>query len=87
MNRKLNKPLQPSFRLYFACLIAFALLSALFSWPLAVLELAVVACLALYSRESAQRRRREINKYLDSYTGTMDMSFTISRCNSNRDIL
>ena len=68
MNRKLNKLLQPSFRLYFICLIAFALLSALFSWPLAGLELAVVACLALYSRENAQRRRREINKYLDNYT-------------------
>ena len=82
MNRKLNKLLQPSFRLYFACLIAFALLSALFSWPLAVLELAVVACLALYSRESAQRRRREINKYLDSYTGTMDSATKDTMVNS-----
>ena len=72
LNRKLNKLLQPSFRLYFACLIIFSLLSALFSWPLAVLELAAVAALALYSRQAAQRRRREINKYLDSYTGTME---------------
>ena len=30
MNRKINKLLQPSFRLYFACLILFALLSAAF---------------------------------------------------------
>ena len=52
MNRKLNKLLQPSFRLYFGCLLVFSLLSALFSWPLAVLELAAVACLGLYSEEA-----------------------------------
>ncbi|MCI9155468.1 MAG: DHH family phosphoesterase [Lawsonibacter sp.] len=82
LNRKLNKLLQPSFRLYFICLIAFALLSALFSWPLAGLELAVVACLALYSRENAQRRRREINKYLDNYTGTVDSATKDTMINS-----
>ena len=59
MNRKLNKLLQPSFQLYFVCLIAFALFSALFSWPLAAVELAVVGLLGLYSRESARRRRKE----------------------------
>ena len=72
MNRKLNKLLQPSFRLYFSCLLLFALLSAIFSLPLACLELAAVACLGLYSREDARRRRREINKYLDSYAGNVD---------------
>ena len=56
MNRKLNKLLQPSFRLYFICLTVFALLSAAFSWPLAGIELAVVAALALYSREDSRRR-------------------------------
>ena len=42
MNRKMNKLLQPSFRLYFACLILFALLSAAFSWQLALVELGLV---------------------------------------------
>ena len=55
MNRKINKLLQPSFRLYFACLILFALLSAAFSWQLALVELGLVDCLGLYSRESAYR--------------------------------
>ena len=41
MNRKMNKLLQPSFRLYFACLILFALLSAAFCWQLALVELAL----------------------------------------------
>ena len=82
LNRKLNKLLQPSFRLYFLCLIVFALLSAAFSWPLAGVELAVVACLALYSREASRRRRREINKYLDSYTGNVETASKDTMVNS-----
>ena len=82
MNRKLNKLLQPSFRLYFICLTVFALLSAAFSWPLAGIELAVVAALALYSREDSRRRRREINKYLDNFTGTVDTATKDTMVNS-----
>ena len=72
MNRKLNQLLQPSYPLYFFCLLLFALASALYSLPLAGLELAAVACLGLYSRASTRRRRREITKYLENYTGTVD---------------
>ncbi len=72
MNRKIAQLFQPSFQLYFVCLIVFALLSALFYLPLAGLELAVVACLGIYNRENNRRRRREITKYLESVTGTVD---------------
>ena len=82
MNRKLNNLLQPSFRLYFICLVLFALMSAAFYWPLACVELGVVLCLGLYSRESARQRRREINKYLDNYTGTVDMATKDTMVNS-----
>ena len=82
MNRKLNNLLQPSFRLYFVCLILFAALSAAFSWQLALVELGIVACLGLYSRESARRRRREINRYLDNYTGTVDTATKDTMVNS-----
>ncbi|MCI8304772.1 MAG: DHH family phosphoesterase [Lawsonibacter sp.] len=82
MNRKLNKLLQPSFRLYFICLIVFALLSAVFCWPLAAAELAAVACLGLYSRESSRRRRKEISRYLDSYTGNVDSATKDTMVNS-----
>ncbi len=78
----MNQLLQPSFRLYFACLILFALLSAAFSWPLALVELGLVACLGLYSRESARRRRREINKYLDNYAGNVDTATKDTMVNS-----
>ncbi len=72
MNRKLNQLLQPSYQLYFFCLLLFTLLSALYSLPLAAAELAAVVCLGLYSRVSARRRRREITKYLENYAGTVD---------------
>ena len=51
MNRKLARLLQPSFQLYFVCLVLFALISAFFSIPLAVVELAVVLALSVYSRQ------------------------------------
>ena len=82
MNRKISKLLQPSFQLYFVCLIAFALLSALYSLPLAAGELAAVACLGLYNRENARRRRKEINKYLENVTGTVDTATKDTMANS-----
>ena len=47
LNRKISKLLQPSVQLYFVILILFALASALFSIPLAVLEAGVVLILGL----------------------------------------
>ena len=72
MNRKLAHLLEPSLRLYFICLVVFALVSAYFSIPLGVIELAVVVILYLYFRRSTSKRKREVVKYLDSVTGSMD---------------
>ena len=74
MNRKLAHLLEPSLRLYFICLVAFALISALFSIPLAVAEAAVVVILYLYFRRSNSQRKREVMKYLDTVTGSMDLA-------------
>ena len=82
MNRKISKLLQPSLQLYFVCLIAFALLSALYSLPLAAGELAAVACLGLYNRENTRRRRKEITKYLENVTGTVDTATKDTMANS-----
>ena len=82
MNRKLNQLLQPSFRLYFICLIVFAAASAVFSRPLAGIELGVVAALGLYSHQATLRRRREINKYLDNYAGNVDSATRDTMINS-----
>ena len=82
MNRKLPRLLQPSVQLYFVCLVLFALASALFNWPLAVLELAVVVVLALYHRSGLRKRRREITKYIENITGNVDVATKDTMVNS-----
>jgi len=74
--------LQPSLQLYFICLILFALASAMFSLPLAILELAVVVLLALYHRSSLSKRRREITKYIENITGNVDIATKDTMVNS-----
>ena len=82
MNRKLARLLQPSFQLYFVCLVLFALISAFFSIPLAVVELAVVLALSIYSRQHSNRCRREIARYLENVTGTVDTATKDTMANS-----
>lgn len=73
-SRKISQLLQPSFQLYFVCLIAFTAITALFSLPVAALEGVCVALLALYSRNNTRRRRREVGKYIESFTGNMEVA-------------
>ena len=82
MNRKLARLFQPSFQLYFVCLVLFALISAFFSIPLAVIELAVVLALSIYSRQHSNRCRREIARYLENVTGTVDTATKDTMANS-----
>jgi c-di-AMP phosphodiesterase-like protein len=82
LNRKLARLLQPSFQLYFVCLVLFALISAFFSIPLAVVELAVVLALSVYSRQHSNRCRREIARYLENVTGTVDTATKDTMANS-----
>ena len=82
MNRKLARLLQPSFQLYFVCLVLFALISAFFSIPLAVVELAAILALAVYSRQHTNRCRREIARYLENVTGTVDTATKDTMANS-----
>ncbi|WP_297214500.1 DHH family phosphoesterase, partial [uncultured Flavonifractor sp.] len=69
---KLSHLMEPSFRLYFVFLLLFALLSALFSVPMAAAELAVVVILYLYFRRSSAVRQKEILKYIENVTCNMD---------------
>ena len=82
MNRKISKLLQPSGQLYFVILILFALASALFSIPLAVLEAVVVLILGLYTRTNGHKRRREITKYIENITGNVDVATKDTMVNS-----
>ena len=69
---KLSHLLEPSFRLYFVFLLLFAALDALFSLPVAVLELAVVVILYLYFRRSSAARQKDILSYIENITCNMD---------------
>ena len=69
---KLSYLMEPSLRLYFVCLVVFAGVTALFSIPAAVAEIAVVALLYLYFRRSNAVRQKVILKYIESVTCNMD---------------
>ena len=69
---KLTHLLEPSFRLYFVFLLLFAALDALFSLPVAALELAVVVLLYLYFRRSSAARQKDILNYIENITCNMD---------------
>ena len=69
---KLSHLLEPSFRLYFVFLLLFAVVTALFSVPVAVIQLAVVIILYLYFRRNSAMRQKEILKYIENVTCNMD---------------
>jgi len=70
--RKITQLLQPGFQLYFVCLILFTVVSAFFSLPVAAAEAVCVILLAFYNRENGRRRRKEVNKYIESIAGNME---------------
>ena len=82
MSRKISQLFHPSFQLYFVCLVIFTALTAFYSLPLAGIELVIVLGLAFYNRQNTSRRRKEINKYLDSVTDTVDTASRDTMVNS-----
>lgn len=82
MNRKFIQILQPSVQLYFLVLVAFALVSFWFSFPLALVELLVILLLGIYHRTNSHKRRREITKYIENITGNVDMATKDTMINS-----
>ncbi|MCI8870612.1 MAG: DHH family phosphoesterase [Lawsonibacter sp.] len=73
-HRKISQLLQPSFQLYFACLIVFTAASAFFSLQLAAAEAVCVILLAFYNRQNSRRRRREVARYIENVTGNMEVA-------------
>ena len=82
MNKKLSHLLEPSFRLYFFCPMLFALVSVFVDPILALGEGVVILLLFLYFRHSGRRRKKEINKYIDALTGSVDVATKDSMVNS-----
>ena len=82
MNKKLTRLLEPSYELYFFCLMLFALASAFFNVYLALGQGVIVLLMALYYRNTSRRRKREVTKYIDALTGTVDVATKDSMVNS-----
>ena len=88
MNRKLSLLMDPGFKLYFFCLMFFALATAVVGDPyLAALEFLVVLLMAVYSVYRDRRRKREVARYIDLLTGTVDVATKDSMVNSPLPIL
>ena len=72
MNRKLSRLLDSSFWQLFLCLLVFALITAFFSLPLAIAELAIVVALFVFSRKRTGERKKEVLDHLRSFSGSLD---------------
>ncbi len=73
--KNLTHLLEPSFRLYFICLAAFAAATALASqYILAAVEGVLVLVLFLYFRHNSSARRKEILGYIENITCNMDVA-------------
>ena len=71
----LSHLLEPSFRLYFLFLAAFALATALAGrYALACVEGVIVLILLLYFRRGNEIRKREILSYIDNISTNMDVA-------------
>ncbi len=66
MDKRLIKILEPSFMVYFLCLLLFAAVSSIFSIGLAVAELLACIVLFAYYKFSQYRTRRETGQYLET---------------------
>lgn len=82
LNRKMTQMLQPSFQLYFVCLILFAAASAFFSLYLAAGGGRGGGPAGAVLPGEQPRRRREIAKYIENVTGNMDVATKDTMVNS-----
>ena len=86
-NKKLSRLLEPNLKLYFLCLVAFALAAVMVSWPLALAEGLATVALYVYSSEVNKKRRQGILQYIDSVTGSVDTASKSTLINSPLPIM
>ena len=77
MNKKLPRLFQPSMRLYFMLLIAFAVSTFFigeYNRILAGIQIFVLICLVLYSNFASRKRNARLLSYLESMSDSMDLT-------------
>ncbi|MGI5936697.1 MAG: DHH family phosphoesterase [Oscillospiraceae bacterium] len=76
MNKKLQKFVEPSMRLYLTFLIIFAVATFFIDERLAAAEGIVILLLLIYYLVNSRRRRRELIEYIESVTYSMESAKT-----------
>lgn len=86
-NKKLSRLLEPNLKLYFLCMVLFALAAVTVSPVLALAEGAATVGLYLYFTKSNQKRRQNVLQYIDSVTGSVDTASKSTLINSPLPIM
>lgn len=86
-NKKLSRLLEPNLKLYFLCMVLFALAAVTVSPALALVEGVATVGLYLYFTKSNQKRRQNVLQYIDSVTGSVDTASKSTLINSPLPIM
>ena len=86
-NKKLSRLLEPNLKLYFLCMVLFALAAVTVSPALALVEGVAIVGLYLYFTKSNQKRRQSVLQYIDSVTGSVDTASKSTLINSPLPIM
>lgn len=86
-NKKLSRLLEPNLKLYFLCMVLFALAAVTVSPVLALVEGVATVGLYLYFTKSNQKRRQSVLQYIDSVTGSVDTASKSTLINSPLPIM
>ena len=86
-NKKMPRLLEPNMKLYFLCLLVFAVLAIPVSIPLAIVEALAAAGLYAYLTKANQKRRQSVLQYIDSVAGSVDTASRSTFANSPLPIM
>ena len=73
-NKKLSRLLEPNLKFYFFFMLLFVVVAVPVNWKLALAEAAVTVLLYFYFRQNNQKRRQSVLQYIDSVTGSVDIT-------------
>ena len=86
-NKKLSRLLEPNLKLYFLCMVVFAVATAWVDVLLGLIQLCAIAGLYAYFTRSGKKRRQGILQYIDNLTGSVDTASKSTLINSPLPIM
>ena len=86
-NKKLSRMLEPNLKLYFLCMVVFAIATAWVDVLLGLIQLCAIGGLYLYFTSSNKKRRQGILQYIDNLTGSVDTASKSTLINSPLPIM